>query len=104
MKCPLATQDAKLNEANKKKAVDSAGYVEAEDDAEYKCGNCAAFIETEEMESCIEEGLGEMEDAGYCSQLAFVCGEDMVCDKWLSGGPVTGKNAGIIIKIAGMME
>lgn len=105
MNCPTATGNPKLNESNMQKAVDSAEYGEAEEDAEYKCENCAAFIQTDEMEDCIEEGLGiDDDDVGYCSQLAFVCSEDNVCTKWLSGGPVTGKNGGIIIKIAGMMD
>lgn len=105
MNCPIATGDSKVNEANKQKAVDKSEYGEAEDETEYTCGNCAAFIQTDEMEDCIEEGLGiDDEDVGYCSQLAFVCSKDMVCNKWLSGGPVKGEKAGIMIKIAGMMD
>lgn len=106
MKCPLVTSDAKLNDANKKKAVDKADYGEAEDGAEYKCENCAAFIQSDEMQGCLENGIAkdmeeEAEDMGYCAQLDFVCSEDMVCSKWLGG---QAKRGGIVIKIAGMMD
>lgn len=109
MKCPIVTNDAKLNDANKIKAEKSAGYMEAKEDSEYKCENCAAFVQSDEMQGCLEQGIAkgmedEAEDMGYCAQLDFVCSEDMVCDKWLSGGHTKGKNGGIIIKIAGMMD
>jgi len=107
MKCPIVTGDAKLNDANKQKAVEKADYMEAGEDAEYKCENCAAFVQSDEMQGCLENGIAkgmedEAEDMGYCAQLDFVCSEDMVCKKWL-GGQAKGKG-GIIIKIAGMMD
>jgi len=107
MKCPIVTGDAELNDANKKKAVEKADYMEAGEDAEYKCENCAAFVQSDEMQGCLENGIAkgmedEAEDMGYCAQLNFVCSEDMVCNRWL-GGQAKGKG-GIIIKIAGMMD
>jgi hypothetical protein len=106
MKCPIVTGDAKLNAANKKKAIEKADYMEADDDAEYKCENCAAFVQSDEMQGCLENGIAKdmedkAEDMGYCAQLDFVCSEDMVCSKWLGG---QAKRGGIVIKIAGMMD
>ena len=106
MKCPIVTGDAKLNDANKQKAIKTADYMEAGEDAEYKCENCAAFIQSDEMQECMENGIAadmeeEAEDMGYCAQLDFVCSEDMVCNRWL-GGKAKGRE--IVIKIAGLME
>ena len=58
MECPIATGDSKVNDKNKSEAESKAGYAEAEDD-EYKCGNCARFIQTPEMMECIVDGLPE---------------------------------------------
>ena len=107
MKCPIVTGDRKLNESNTKKAVEKADYMEAGEDAEYRCGNCAAFVQTDEIRGCLENGIfkgaeDDVDDLGYCAQLDFVCSEDMVCNKWL-GQQAKGKG-GIIIKIAGMMD
>ena len=93
MKCPMVTGDSKLNDANKQKAVEKADYMEAGEDAEYKCENCAAFVQSDEMQGCLENGIAKgMEDEA----------EDMVCKKWL-GQQAKGKG-GIVIKIAGMMD
>ena len=58
MECPIATGDSKVNDKNKSEAESKAGYAESQDD-EYKCGNCARFIQTPEMMECIVAGLPE---------------------------------------------
>lgn len=111
MECPIATGDSKVNDRNKAEAESKAGYAEAED--EYKCGNCARFIQTPEMMECIVAGLPEdvqeivdEDDVGYCARWDFRCSEDMVCDRWLSGGPVRGmtEKHKMMLKMARMME
>lgn len=119
--CPPATSDISVNIKNRQKAIESAGYgplnpsepnisfwmkkadrwdvspVEAQ---KQTCGNCAAFIKTERMLSCIEKGLGnepgndaidviKAGDLGYCEALDFKCASARTCDAWISGGPVT---------------
>jgi len=112
MECPIATQDQKANDRNKSEAESKASYAEAEDD-EYKCGNCARFIQTPDMIECIVAGLPEEmqdivddDDIGYCARFDFRCSEDYVCDRWLSGGPVKGmtEKHKIMLKMARMME
>ena len=112
MECPIATGDSKVNDKNRSEAESKAGYAEAEDD-EYKCGNCARFIQTPEMMECIVAGLPEdvqeivdEDDGGYCARWDFRCSEDMVCDRWLAGGPVKGmtEKHKMMLKMARMME
>jgi hypothetical protein len=112
MQCPIATQDQKANDKNKSEAESKAGYAEAEDD-EYKCGNCARFIQTPDMIECIVAGLPEEmqdivddDDIGYCARWDFRCSEDYACDRWLAGGPVKGmtEKHKIMLKMARMME
>lgn len=111
MECPIATGDQRVNDKNKSEAESKAGYMEAE--GEYKCGNCARFIQTPEMIDCIVAGLPEDmqeivddDDIGYCARWDFRCSEDMACDRWLAGGPVKGmtEKHKIMLKIARMME
>lgn len=111
MECPIATGDQRVNDKNKSEAESKAGYAEAE--GEYKCGNCARFIQTPEMIDCIVAGLPEDmqeivddDDIGYCARWDFRCSEDMACDRWLSGGPVKGmtEKHKIMLKMARMME
>lgn len=112
MECPIATGDSKVNDKNKSEAESKAGYAEAQDD-EYKCGNCARFIQTPEMIECIVAGLPEdvqeivdEDDVGYCARWDFKCSEDMTCDRWLAGGPVKGmtEKHKMMLKMARMME
>lgn len=77
-KCPPATQDIKLNLANRQNCIDVANYGPANPmikDEEYwqrkanqfkttveiaktmKCANCAAFIQKPSMMNCIEKGI-----------------------------------------------
>jgi hypothetical protein len=111
MECPIATGDQRVNDKNKSEAESKAGYMEAE--SEYKCGNCARFIQTPDMIDCIVAGLPEDmqeivddDDIGYCARWDFRCSEDMACDRWLSGGPVKGmtEKHKIMLKMARMME
>ena len=76
--CPTATQDVRVNLANRSKAIKDAMYgplnpsepnedywseiasewdVPVEEAKKQRCGNCAAFIQTPEMLECIEGGL-----------------------------------------------
>jgi hypothetical protein len=112
MECPIATGDQRVNDKNKSEAESKAGYGEAQDD-EYKCGNCARFIQTPDMIDCIVAGLPEDmqeivddDDIGYCARWDFRCSEDMACNRWLSGGPVKGMTAKhkIMLAMAKMME
>ena len=69
-----------------------------------RCGNCSAFIQTEQMLECIKNGIEakdprmeagyddeviEAANLGYCELLHFKCAGDRTCDAWLAGGPIT---------------
>tara|TARA_R100001369_G_scaffold3517_2_gene10868 strand:+ start:508 stop:864 length:357 start_codon:yes stop_codon:yes gene_type:complete len=85
--CPIATKDADINAENKEEAILSANYGEAYSDDQ--CGNCASYNQMEEILDCIGDDSG---DLGYCQIWKFVCGTEMICDKWSSGGPILDKN------------
>jgi len=118
--CPPATQDIALNLKNRKNAIDTAMYgplnpaepndeywtalgsewgVDVETAKKQTCGNCAVFIQTPEMLSCIEGGLTDNADEfdaidaagelGYCEAFDFKCASARTCRAWVSGGPVT---------------
>jgi hypothetical protein len=122
MKCPASTQDVKLNLKNRDWAFKNVGYGPAnpeeespvfwaerakewnttEDEAKsMRCGNCAAFIVTPEMEMCIVNGMGsgtggdeyeaiaDAADLGYCELFEFKCAGSRVCSAYLVGGPIT---------------
>jgi hypothetical protein len=121
MKCPASTQDIKLNLKNRNWAFKNVGYGPAnpeEESAEFwadrakewntsvdeaktmRCGNCAAFIVTPEMNECIVKGLGsgtggdeyeaivDAADLGYCELFEFKCAGERTCSAWLVGGPI----------------
>ena len=119
-KCPPATQDIALNLKNRKNAIDTAMYgplnpaepneeywtaigaewsVDVETAKKQRCGNCAVFIQTPEMLSCIETGLTDNADEfdaidaagelGYCEAFDFKCASARTCRAWVAGGPVT---------------
>jgi HK97 family phage prohead protease len=124
--CPPATSDIQINLKNRQKAIDSVGYgplnpsepnaefwaekadqwdVSPDEAKKQRCGNCAAFVKTEQMLACIEKGLGnepgndaidviKAGDLGYCEALDFKCAAARTCDAWISGGPVTGEEKG----------
>jgi hypothetical protein len=118
--CPPATQDIAINLENRKKAIDTAMYgplnpaepneeywtalggewgVDVETAKKQTCGNCAVFIQTPEMLSCIEGGLTDNADEfdaidaagelGYCEAFDFKCASARTCRAWVAGGPVT---------------
>jgi len=66
-----------------------------------RCKNCAAFIQTSKMLSCIEAGLGDepgnkaaqiiyKANLGYCEIFDFKCAGERTCDAWVTGGPIKG--------------
>lgn len=110
MNCPKPTQDAELNLANQKKAMDKVGYgpknTDGEDESFWekkasswdlpiaeakrrRCGNCSVYNQTSDMMECISSGSGEKavepnerKDVGYCESLNFVCSSKRTCDAW----------------------
>lgn len=120
-KCPTATKDIAVNLRNRSKAIAVADYgplnpgkdnpefwskmakeweVSPEDAKKQLCGNCAVFIVTPEMKSCIKSGLldGERQDEweaidaagelGYCEAFDFKCASKRTCRAWVTGGPI----------------
>lgn len=125
--CPLATRDILTNLKNRNWAFKNVGYGPANPDDEknneefwirksviwatnldeakgMRCGNCAAFIQTEFMLECIKKGIeaknpaeesGYDEDVieaaqlGFCELFHFKCAGTRTCDAWLVGGPIT---------------
>lgn len=125
--CPLATRDVMTNLKNRNWAFANVGYgpanpldeknneafwlrkeliwnTNAEEARGMRCGNCAAFIQTEQMMECIKSGIeaknpeeesGYDEDVietaqlGFCELFHFKCAGTRTCDAWLVGGPIT---------------
>jgi len=90
--CPLVTEDEEENSENKQYAIDEFSYGPSSKNWEKKpekCGICKYYDIRSEMMGCIEDGMGDAEDLGYCSRLDFVCSYEMVCNAYASGGPVT---------------
>jgi len=111
--CPEATQDVELNLKNRQKAIKVANYgplnpndpntdfwkqkakiwsISTNEAKNSRCGNCAAFNQSENIKSCIEEGLGGTEDdwdvieagdLGYCEMFDFKCASARTCDAWI---------------------
>lgn len=118
--CPPATQDISINLKNRKIAVEKANYgpldpsfsntdfwrkkadlfkTTPEMAKNSRCKNCAAFIQTPKMISCIEKGLGDepgnaspqivkKANLGYCEIFDFKCAGDRTCDAWVMNGPI----------------
>ncbi len=83
-KCPLATQDIKLNLKNRQKAINEYGYgplnpnepnkkfwkektdmwkLDSPEEAKKSlCGNCAAFDVTKKTLNCIAQGIDDKQD------------------------------------------
>jgi len=64
-----------------------------------RCGNCAAFNQTESILKKIYDGLGpegktisKLADLGFCEIFEFKCAGTRTCDAWLKGGPITDEN------------
>jgi hypothetical protein len=120
--CPIATQDISVNINNRQVAIDKAHYgpmlpeqpstmfwkekarifnVPVEEAKKARCGNCAAFIQTNDILECIATGLGEEDpmerswdtisvaNLGFCNIFDFKCAGDRTCDAWVTGGPIT---------------
>jgi len=117
--CPAATQDISVNLKNRLNAVQVANYgpmnpelsneefwvakgdlfkTTPEIAKQSLCFNCAAFIQTSEMLSCIEKGLDSGAEAiaivkkanlGYCEIFDFKCAGERTCDAWVVGGAIT---------------
>lgn len=123
--CPIATQDIKINLKNRKNAINEYMYgpldpnqpnkeywqkialewnmADIEQAKSARCGNCAAFDITNEMQSCIAKGIGSEpgSDAmdtinagtlGYCKFLKFKCAAKRTCSAWVEGGPIKSKS------------
>jgi hypothetical protein len=115
--CPPATNDIKLNLANRQNAIDTANYGPLnpnEPNEDYwktkadmfggdiqaakksLCGNCAFFVQTKEMLDCIAKGINDVNewdtidagDLGYCEAFDFKCAANRTCDAWVGGGPI----------------
>lgn len=119
-KCPEATQSVVVNLRNRQKAIKDAKYgplnpnesskeywkdlasdwdVSTAEAKKQRCGNCAAFVKTPEMLSCINDGIGNDRDSwsvinagdlGYCEFFDFKCASKRTCSAWVVGGPITG--------------
>lgn len=120
--CPRATQSMELNLQNRKKAIDEYMYgpldpnqpndefwarIAAEWNApnadvvkSARCGNCAAFDITSNIQDCIAKGIGSEAgsdamdsvnagELGYCKFLKFKCASLRTCLAWVQGGPIT---------------
>jgi hypothetical protein len=118
--CPAATQDITVNLDNRQVAIDKANYgplnpklsnnefwnkkaamfkTTSDIAKTSRCKNCAAFIQTPKMISCIEKGLGDepgnvaaqvvdKANLGFCEIFDFKCAGDRTCDAWVFGGPI----------------
>ena len=120
-KCPEATQSIAVNLRNRGNAIKTAMYgplnpatantdywkklagewdVDTAAAKNQRCGNCAMFIITPEMKSCINSGVtgGERQDEwnaidaagelGYCEAFDFKCASKRTCRAWVTGGPI----------------
>ena len=118
--CPLATVDIEDNIKNRDWTIKNYGYGPLnpavpdpnfwEETAELwntdldtvktaRCGNCAAFDQSDVILGCIEKGINEtkaadprevmeLADLGYCQLFKFKCAGSRTCDAWLFGGPI----------------
>jgi hypothetical protein len=118
--CPRATTDIKENIKNRNWTIDNFGYGPLNPDRpdpgfwekkadmwntdvqtvmSARCGNCAAFDESDIILDCILEGINEdkaadphavieQADLGYCQLFKFKCAGSRTCDAWLHGGPI----------------
>jgi hypothetical protein len=121
--CPVATQDVAVNLKNRAKAIKTANYgpmnpaqpnrtfwmakaqifgATVQEAKTSRCGNCAAFNQTQRILDCIDAGLAaggsgtqdawdtvKAGDLGYCEMWDFKCAASRTCDAWVAGGPVT---------------
>lgn len=113
-----ALDDLDLNTANRNHTIDEYGYGPLNPDDESgsamfwkekselwntsveaartaRCGNCAAFNQTEAIMKKIYDGLGpegkkinQLADLGFCEIFEFKCAAARTCDAWLRNGPI----------------
>ena len=118
--CPLATVDIEENIKNRDWTVENYGYgplnpavpdpgfweekarlwkTDLDTVKTARCGNCAAFDQSDVILGCIEKGINEtnaadprevmeLADLGYCQLFKFKCAGARTCDAWLFGGPI----------------
>lgn len=118
--CPKATLDVEENAKNRNWTIDHFAYGPLNPDypdpgfwerkAELwnsdvetvqtaRCGNCAAFDQSNKILECILEGINEKQaanpmdvleraDLGYCQLFKFKCASARTCDAWLYGSPI----------------
>lgn len=121
--CPKATLDVEENIKNRNWTIDNFAYGPLNPDypdpgfwekkAELwnsdvetvqtaRCGNCAAFDQSDKILGCILEGINEKQaadprdvleraDLGYCQLFKFKCASARTCDAWLYGGSIKGE-------------
>tara|TARA_R100001509_G_scaffold100445_2_gene58706 strand:+ start:1296 stop:1880 length:585 start_codon:yes stop_codon:yes gene_type:complete len=119
-KCPLATVDVEDNIKNRDWTIKKFGYGPLNPDSPdpgfwekkanlwstnvetvktARCGNCAAFDQSDVVIGCIKKGINETNAAdpqdvldlanlGYCQLFKFKCAATRTCDAWLHGGPI----------------
>jgi len=118
--CPLATVDIEDNIKNRDWTIENYGYgplnpavpdpgfwekkaqlwkTDLDTVKTARCGNCAAFDQSDLVLDCIEKGINEtkaadprevmeLADLGYCQLFKFKCAGSRTCDAWLFGGPI----------------
>jgi len=118
--CPTATKDVEENIKNRDWTIDNFGYgplnpaspdpgfwekkaelwnSDIETVKTARCGNCAAFDQTDKIMDCMVKGINETRAAdpydvldranlGYCQLFKFKCAACRTCDAWLYGGPI----------------
>lgn len=121
-RCPSATLDVEENVKNRNWTIDKFKYgplnpanpdpgfweekadmwnTDVETAQTARCGNCAAFDQSDKILNCIIEGINEnrladpwavqeLADLGYCQLFKFKCAAARTCDAWLYGGPISG--------------
>jgi hypothetical protein len=118
--CPRATTDIEENIKNRNWTIDNFGYGPLNPDEpdpgfwekkadmwnsdvdtvmSARCGNCAAFDQSDLIIDCIIKGINETGAAdpyevqqranlGYCQLFKFKCAAARTCDAWLHGGAI----------------
>ena len=117
--CPTATQDLRVNTANRDRAIKADfimyGPLNVEEPGDYwvkiakkwrtsveaakksKCANCVAFDVSPRMLECLPGKTSEPvkdEDGilGYCWMHHFKCHSARSCNTWAAGGPINEDN------------
>ena len=117
--CPTATQDLRVNTANRDRAIKADfimyGPLNVEEPGDYwvkiakkwrtseeaakksRCANCVAFDISPRMLECLPGKTSEpVEDKdgilGYCWMHHFKCHSARACNTWAAGGPIDKDN------------